>query len=149
MGRLPFSIYFHFETTSAKRIYNFHEDATLYLVWYAFVVAFHLSLNTDRTSVMRSFNYTLDQLNNVGHLLNEMLSYFDSVTAGQLRDCVKAVFEKRHKFSLSEMFSCELKFVIDLLKRWLVDKDFRRYRELDFFSKQKFETESPIDWNKK
>ena len=143
MGRLPFSIYFHFETTSAKKIYNFDEDATLYLVSYALVVAFHLSLNTDRTFVMRSFNYTLDQLNNVGYLLNEMLPYFDSVTAGQLRDCVKAVFEKKHKFSLSEMFSCELKFVTDLLKRWLADKYFRRYKELDFFPSKNLKRKVP------
>ena len=36
------------------------------------------------------------------------------------------------------MFSYELKFVIDLLKKWLAGKYFRRYKELDFFSKLKF-----------
>ena len=46
------------------------------------------------------------------------------------------------------MFSCELKFVIDLLKKWLGEKCFRRYRELDFFTNQKFKTENPIDWSK-
>ena len=40
------------------------------------------------------------------------------------------------------MFPCELKFAIDLLK-----KCFRRFKELDFFSKQKFMSENPIDWS--
>ena len=30
------------------------------------------------------------------------------------------------------MFSCELKFVIDILKKWLSEKYFRRFKELDF-----------------
>ena len=31
------------------------------------------------------------------------------------------------------MFSCKLKFVIDSLKRWLAEKYFPRYKELNFF----------------
>ena len=41
MGDLPFAIYFDFETTSGKKIYNFEEDCSLYPVPYSFVVAFH------------------------------------------------------------------------------------------------------------
>ena len=46
------------------------------------------------------------------------------------------------------MFSCELKFVIDLLKKWLVDKFFKRIRELDYFTKQKFKGQNPVNWSK-
>ena len=46
------------------------------------------------------------------------------------------------------MFWCELKFVIDLLKNWLADKLFKRFRELDYFTKQKFKNENPINWSK-
>ena len=77
-----------------------------------------------------------------------MLPYFDPITVQELRDCAQAVYEKREKFSLSEMFSCKLKFVIDLLKKWLAKKYFRRYKELDFFTKWKFKTETPIDLEK-
>ena len=73
MGDVPFSIYFDFETTCGKKVYNFDKDVTLYPVSYAFVVAFHLSLNLDRIFVVRSFNHTFDQLNDVGYLLDEML----------------------------------------------------------------------------
>ena len=33
------------------------------------------------------------------------------------------------------MFSCELKFVIDLLKKWLAENFFNRYKELDMLTK--------------
>ena len=46
------------------------------------------------------------------------------------------------------MFSCELKFVDDLLQKELTEKYFRRYKELDFFSKRKFIKENPDDWEK-
>ena len=135
MGDLPFVIYFDFETTCGKKTYNFDNDARMYPVSYAFVVTFHPSLNLDRQFVVRSFNHTLDQLNSVSYLLDKMLHCFNPITVRQLRDCAQAVYEKKEKFSLSEMFSCELKFVIDLLKKWFAEKYFRRYKELDFFSK--------------
>ena len=45
MGDLPFSIYFDFQTTLGKKIYNFDEESTFSLVSYPFVVAFHPPLN--------------------------------------------------------------------------------------------------------
>ena len=45
------------------------------------------------------------------------------------------------------MFSCVLKFVIDILKKWLSEKYFRRFKELHFFTKQKFKRENSIDWD--
>ena len=110
-------------------------------------MTFHPKLSIEKIFVVRSFNHTLEQLNDVGYLSNEMLAYFDPITARQLRDCALVVHQKNEKFSLSEMFFCELKFVIDLLKKWLGEKYFRRSKELDFFSKQKFKRENPIAWN--
>ena len=72
-----------------------------------------------------------------------MLPYFDPTMARQLTDCAQA---KKERYSVSEMFLCGLKFVINLLKKWLAEKYFRSYRELDFFSKQRFKRENPIDW---
>ena len=48
----------------------------------------------------------------------------------------------------SEMFFCKLKFVIDLLKKWLEDKYFKRFKEIDYFKKQNFERENPINRDK-
>ena len=52
MGDLPFTIYFDLEATTGKKVYNFDEDATWYPVSYAFVIAFHPSLNIEKESVV-------------------------------------------------------------------------------------------------
>ena len=46
------------------------------------------------------------------------------------------------------MFSCELKFDTDKLKKWLQEKYFSRHKELDFFTKQQSKKENPIGWEK-
>ena len=79
------------------------------------------------------------------NLPGKMLPYFDPITARKLKDCAIAVFYKKERFSLSKMFSCELKFVTDLLKKSLADKFFKRFRELDYFTKQRFKSENPIN----
>ena len=146
MEDLPFSIYFDFETTSGKKIYNFDEDSSLYPVSYAFAVAFHPDLNIEKIFVVKSSNHTFEQLNDIVYLSDEMLPYFDPITARQLTNCAVAVHAKKGRFSISEMFLCELKFVIDILKKWLSEKYFRRFKELDFFTIQKFKRENPIYW---
>ena len=46
------------------------------------------------------------------------------------------------------MFSYELKFVIDISKKWLRKKFFRRFSELNLLSKQRFKRENTICWDK-
>ena len=75
-----------------------------------------------------------------------MLPFIDPITTRQLRDCAAAVFTKKQKYSVSKMFSCELKFAIDLLKKWLAEKMFNRYKNLDMLTKQRFERQNPINW---
>ena len=84
MGDLPFFIYFDFETTSGKKIYNFDQESNLYPVSYAFVVVFHPDLNIEKIFVVRSFNHCFEHLNDVGYLSNEMLPYFNPITAKHL-----------------------------------------------------------------
>ena len=101
MGDLPFSIYFDSETNSGKKIYNFDEDSTLYSVSYAFVVAFHSDVNTEKIFVVRSFNHTFGQLNDFGYLSNDMLPYFDPIMARQIRDCAMVFHAKKERFSIT------------------------------------------------
>ena len=125
MGDLPFSICFDLETTTGKKVYNFDKNATLYPVSYAFVIALHPSLNIEKISVVRSFNHTFEQLNDVSYLKDEIVPFVvDLITTRLLRAWAAAVCTKKQKYSLSEMFSCELKFVIDLLKKWLAENFF-------------------------
>ena len=61
-----------------------------------------------------------------------MLPYFDPITARQLKDCALAVLGK------NEIFSSELNFVIDILKKkWLAEKYFTQFKELNFFAQKK------------
>ena len=77
-----------------------------------------------------------------------MLHYFDPIIAKQLRDCAKNVFEKREKFFVTEMFSCELKFFIEICKKRFAKKIGSRFRELDLFTKQRYRRQNPIKWGK-
>ena len=117
MGDLLSSTYFDLETTTDKKIYNFDEDATLYPVFYAFLIAFHPLLNIEKMLLVRSFNHTFEQLNVVSYLKDEIVPFVDPIMTRRFRDCAAAVLIKKQKYSLSQMFSCELKFVIDLLKK--------------------------------
>ena len=74
-----------------------------------------------------------------GQSPNEMLPYFDPIIARQLKDCALAVHaKKRERFSQNEIFSSELNFVIDILKKkWLAEKYFRQFKELNFFAQKR------------
>ena len=63
----------------------------------------------DRIFVERSFSPT-----NISYLPNESLHYFDPVTGRQLKKKKKNLYEKKEKYSVNEVFSCEIKFVIDI-----------------------------------
>ena len=104
--------------------------------------------NLEEIFVVRSFNHSFEYLIDVGYLSEEMLPYLDPITARRLKDCAIAVFNKKERFSSSEMFSCVLKFVIDLLKKCLADKFCKRFRELEYLTKQRFKNENPINWSK-
>ena len=62
------------------------------------MVAFHPNLNIEKKFVVRNFNHTFEQLNEVRYLSNEMLPYFDPITARQLKDCALAVHAKKKDF---------------------------------------------------
>ena len=94
-GDLPFTSYFGFETMLGNKICYFDDDCTLYPASYAFVVTFHPKLDIEKTFVVRNFNHTLEQLNDISYLANKMLPYFDPITAWQLRDCALAVYNKK------------------------------------------------------
>ena len=94
---LAFSIFFDIETTWRKT-YNFDERVERHLVFYSIVVTFHPYLCIERIFIQRSFAQPFEELNSVAYLTAEMLHYFDLITAKQLRDCAKNVFEENRKF---------------------------------------------------
>lgn len=85
-----------------------------------------------------------EQLTDVSYLNKEVLENIDPFTAKKFKDFAIAVFDKRSKFSIFEMFSTELKFAF---KGWFRQKLKRRFLELNTFSKQKYKTENLVHWN--
>ena len=85
-------------------------------VSYVMVIAFCLKF---KNFIVISFNQTFEKLSDVSNLAGEMLHYFEMVTTRQFKDCAKFACEKKERHLLSEMFSCELKLVIDILENGL------------------------------
>lgn len=99
----------------------------MYPVSLAFVVAFHPNLKLEEIFVVRSFNHSFDQLNDVGYLLSET-QYFQPIITRQFRECTETVFKNK------EMVSCELKFVIVI--EW---KKFLMVQRAQYVIKAKFQ----------
>ena len=45
------------------------------------------------------------------------------------------------------MFNCELKFVIDICKKWSTEKFIRKNSALDMRSKQEYKKKNPVDFS--
>ena len=90
----------------------------MYPVSYCFLVAFLLSLDLNKiTVVLRSFSDSFEQLNDISYLSDKVIRYFDPITAKQLQACADDVLKKKNYISLMEMFNFKLKFVIDICKK--------------------------------
>lgn len=90
----------------------------MYQVSYGLIFAFKPKLDIDRIVILRSFQHTSDQLNDISYLKCEMIDELDPVALNQLRDYALNVYEKKPgKFAMSEIFSLELKFASDCIKR--------------------------------
>ena len=93
MGELPFTVYFNLETTCGHKEYQHVEISSknMYPVSYCFIVTFHPSLNHEKITVLRSFSDSFQMLNNISYLSDEMLRYFDPITAKQLQTSAENV----------------------------------------------------------
>ena len=120
IGDVPFSIYYDFETTTGSAIYT---DAKMYVVSYCMIVAFHAELKMPPLVIYGASDQSLPELRSL-HCLNQVkrdfLShrYHNFKTKQQFDDCALATFNKQKNTVLSELFSVELKFVCDALKKW-------------------------------
>ena len=88
MGQLPFAVYFDLETPCRKKVFENMEssDRKMYPVSYCFVNAYHPSLKLNSVSVVRSFSHSFEELNDISYLNQEMIKFFDLITARQLPD---------------------------------------------------------------
>ena len=118
IGDIPFSVYADFETTAPNSDFSCPENSPMFPVSYALVFAWHPKLNLPRQFVVRGFNHSLDQLADMSYLTQEQLALRKQTTAEQLRDAVLAVYKRKNKKAIAELFNIELKFACDLLNKW-------------------------------
>ena len=89
----------------------------MYVVSYCQICTFHPSLRLDKIVIYRSFQQTANKIFDLGHFKREHETYFDKVTLQQLKDAAQNGFNREKSTSLAELFSIELKFTIDTLKK--------------------------------
>ena len=98
MGDITFTMYFDFETSTGTTSQNHLEDEQMDQIFYSLIFAFHLKLQLDRKVIIRSFNHSLEKVNDVSYLSDEMLRNLDPIIARQLKfncDIVKSCLQKK------------------------------------------------------
>ena len=98
MGDITFTMYFDFETSTGTTSQNHLEDEQMDQIFYALIFAFHLKLQLDRKVIIRSFNHSLEKVNDVSYLTDEMLRNLDPIIVRQLKfncDILKSCLQKK------------------------------------------------------
>ena len=116
-------------------------------MWFHIVslLFFYQSYCLEKTSVVRSFNESLEELADLSNIPPEMLEYRDDVTMDQLLGCAQNVIGKKSYHLLAKMFCCELKYVVDIPKKFISEK-FKERFELTLETKNKFTEENPLNF---
>ena len=88
LGNLPFVAQFHFGTTIGSSLRNYLDDVEMYLILCClFFFAFHSKLDIEQIVIVKSFQHTLDELNDISYFKSEMIDEVDPIIANQSRDC--------------------------------------------------------------
>ena len=98
MGDITFTMYFDFETSTGTTSQNHLEDEQMDQIFYSLIFAFHLKLQRDGKVIIRSFNHSLEKVNDVSYLTDEMLRNLDPIIVRQLKfncDILKSCLQKK------------------------------------------------------
>ena len=133
-GDMSFVIYFDFETSAGTDLF---QDKKIYVLSYCIIIAFHPTLDIERIVVFCIFQQNQDRLVDLSHLKEQRLQFVEPVTLNQLKDTCLKVYNKECLFGLSEMFSAELKFTVELLIKWFHQTYKSRFLEIDALTRQK------------
>ena len=144
LGDLPFTVYFDLETTCGKKLCQDFTDPLKYMypVSYCFIIAFNPAFYLNKITVLRSFTNTIEELAGVSYFTDDMLRHRDPITTLQLLGYLQNVASKKSEYSLIEMFCCELKFAVDICKKWVYEKCMRKNLSLELTTKTEFKKEN-------
>ena len=145
MGDLPFTVYFNFETTTG---YSILHDPKMFVISSCQIYSFHPNLKLDKIVVYRSFKQNAEEIYSLDHFSQEHVKFFDPVTFDQMKDAGTNVLVRQKSTSLSELFSAELKFAIDILVKWFGCLLKSKFLELSQIQNQIFTKENPIEFSK-
>ena len=151
LGDLPFSIYYHFETTFGSVVFF---DAKMYVVSYCMVVAFHPDLKIPRLMIFRSYDQNQNALTLLSHFDALEFNFFkdpeifNKTTLKQLEAAAFSVQNREKNTALTDMFSIELKFTVDCLKSWFSKKhkvlDIEIDQKTEFIKKKPTKKRRPL-----
>lgn len=115
-------------------------------VSYVTLFALHGDLHIDSVIFERSFGYFYERLAELRYLTRKQLKFEDEKTMLQLKYYALAVYARKSKIVISEMFTTELKFAAACLLKRRNAKLKSKYLELSNSVKRKRKIENSIDW---
>ena len=107
----------------------------MFVVSYCQIYSFHPSLNLDKIVIYRSFQQAAEEIFYLSHFKREYIPFFDKVTFYQLKGATSAVLAREKSTSLAEVFSVELKFIVDTSNDWFSRIIKSKFFELDDIKK--------------
>lgn len=137
-----FPVYFDFETSTGD---NAFQDQKVLLISYYQIYAFHPALNLDKIVISRSFQQSAEEIYDLNQFRQQQFPYFDRVTFNQLKDAATSVLAREKPASLSQLFSVEVKFTVDILNKWFKHAIHSKSLELNDIQKNKYlEKKTPL-----
>ena len=92
-----------------------------------------------------SLQQTQAELSHLSHLKEKMPQHVNPITLDWLKNAAINVFERKLSSALLEMFSIELNFTIDALRKWFCNFYKSRFVKIGTLTKQKYEKNHAID----
>ena len=86
---VPFVAYCNSETTTTSGAALDWKNTEMFAISYVIIFAFHPDVNLDRIIIERSFAHSLKKLIDVIYLKQDMITYADTTSMQQLKDCAK------------------------------------------------------------
>ena len=123
-------------------------DPKMFVVSYSQIYSFHPSLNLNKIVIFQSFQQTAEGMYDLSQFKQKHVPFFNKTTFYQLKDAASAVLALEKSTSLAELFSVELKFIVNTLNEWFSRIIKLKFFELDDIKKQILLKENPIDQSK-
>ena len=116
----------------------------MFVISYCQIYTFHPDLKLGKIVIFRSLQQSTEEIDHLRHFKREHVKFFDRTTFHQLKDANTAVLSCKKLTFLAERFSVVLKFTIDTLNNWFMNRIKPIFIELDDIKKQMFLKENSI-----